>query len=118
MLLSKVNKIKPHIFFIITLFIVSLTPLYSFLLFHTVSEFYSIIIAGTIFVIVYNLRDKIEQGYITFIGISYFYVGVIDFLHTLAYKGMNIFTGFDANLPTQLWISARYMESISFFLAL
>lgn len=118
MLLSKFEIVRSHLLFTISLFFLSLTPLYSFLLFHTISEFYSIIIAGTIFVIVYNLKDKIEQGYLTFLAISYLYVGVIDFFHTLAYKGMNIFIGFDTNLPTQLWISARYMESVSFFLAL
>lgn len=38
-------------------------------------------------------------------------------IHTLAYKGMGIFQGYDANLPTQLWIIARYMESVSLFIA-
>lgn len=108
-----INKLKRHFLFIAAIFITSLLPLYSFLLFHIVAEFYSIIIAGTIFIIVFNLKDQIEHGYLKFIGISYLYVGTIDFFHTLAYKGMNIFTGFDTNLATQLWISARYMESIS-----
>jgi signal transduction histidine kinase len=35
----------------------------------------------------------------------------------LSYKGMGIFSGFDANLPTQLWIAAGYFASISFFIA-
>ncbi len=35
----------------------------------------------------------------------------------LAYKGMGVFQGFDANLPTQLWIAARYMEGLSFLIA-
>jgi PAS domain S-box-containing protein len=30
---------------------------------------------------------------------------------------MGVFEGFDADLPTQLWISARYLESISFLIA-
>jgi len=35
---------------------------------------------------------------------------LLDFLHTLSYKGLNIFAGFDANLPTQLWVSARFVQ--------
>ena len=33
----------------------------------------------------------------------------IGLVHTLAYKGMGIFIGYDANLPTQLWIASRYL---------
>ncbi len=35
----------------------------------------------------------------------------------MAYKGMNIFSGYDANLPTQLWLAQRYLLSISFLMA-
>jgi hypothetical protein len=40
----------------------------------------------------------------------------LDLFHTLAFKGINIFAESDANLPTQLWISARYLHSISFLI--
>jgi len=35
----------------------------------------------------------------------------------MAYRGMGIFTGYDANLPTQLWIAARYLQSLSLLAA-
>ena len=44
-------------------------------------------------------------------------MAVIDGVHTLAYKGMGVFPGYDANLPTQLWIAARYLQSISLLVA-
>jgi len=44
-------------------------------------------------------------------------VGFVDTIHTLAYKGMGVFPGYDADLPTQLWIGARYLESLSLFIA-
>lgn len=107
--------------FILTLVIfiigISLTMSYSYLLFHTFAEFFSIIIAGVIFVITWNSRDKIDNGFLIFIGIAFFFIGSIDLLHTLAYKGMNIFIGYDANLPTQLWIAARYLEAVTFLIA-
>ncbi|HKK65970.1 MAG TPA: MASE3 domain-containing protein, partial [Clostridia bacterium] len=34
------------------------------------------------------------------------------------YEGMGVFEGYTSNLPTQLWISARFMESITLLLAL
>jgi diguanylate cyclase (GGDEF)-like protein/PAS domain S-box-containing protein len=45
-------------------------------------------------------------------------VSFIDLLHTLAYNGMGVFgNGNDANLPTQLWIAARYLQSISLLIS-
>lgn len=87
--------------------------IYNYLLFHTIAEVFSIVIAYTIFIIAWNSKGRIENGFILLIGISSLFVGAIDLVHTMAYKGMNIFIGFDANLPTQLWISARYLQSLS-----
>ncbi len=88
------------------------TSYYSYLLFHSVAEFFSICIAVTLFIIAINCAASIRNQYILFIGLSYLFVGVIDFFHTLAYKGMSIFTDYDYYAP-QLWIAARYMEAIS-----
>jgi len=107
-------KKKDTVFFIVLITILvffTLTSLYSFLLFHTLAELFSIVIAGAIFIIAWNSRDHIDSNYLLFIGIAYLFIGGIDFLHTLAYKGMNIFAGFDADLPTQLWIAGRYLEA-------
>ncbi|HQC00387.1 MAG TPA: MASE3 domain-containing protein, partial [Methanospirillum sp.] len=112
---------KPVWSFVLTLSVfiigISLTIEYSYLLFHIFAEFFSIIIAGVIFVITWNSRDKLDNGYLLFIGISFFFVGSIDLLHAIAYKGMNIFIGYDANLPTQMWIAARYLEAASLLIA-
>ena len=94
-----------------------LASLYNFLLFHSIAEFFSIVIACSIFVLAWNSRHIIDNPYLVFIGIAYLFIGGIDFLHTLAYKGMGVFTGYPANLPTQLWIAARYLQSLSFLIA-
>ena len=81
---------KPVWSFVLTLSVfiigISLTIEYSYLLFHIFAEFFSIIIAGVIFVITWNSRDKLDNGYLLFIGISFFFVGSIDLLHAIAYK--------------------------------
>lgn len=94
-----------------------LTSLYSYLLFHSLAEIFSIFVAGGIFMIAWNSRQFMDNNYLLFLGIAYLFIGSLDLIHTLAYKGMGIFAGYEANLPTQLWIAARYMESISLLIA-
>ena len=107
--------------FILTLLLfivgISFTMGYSYLLFHILAEFFSIIIAGIIFVITWNSRDKLDNGYFLLIGISFFFIGGIDLFHTIAYQGMNVFVDYDANLPTQMWIVARCIQAASFVIA-
>ncbi|MBS3909976.1 MAG: SpoIIE family protein phosphatase [Actinobacteria bacterium] len=93
------------------------SSLYNYLLFHSLVELFSVVIAAGIFMVAWNSRKFIENDYLLLLGIAYLFVGGVDLIHTLAYKGMNIFPGFDANLPTQLWILARYMQSVSLLLA-
>ncbi len=94
-----------------------LSSLYSYLLFHSLAEFFSIIIAVTLFVIAWNSRDILDNNYLLFLGIGYLFVGCLDLFHTLAYKGMGVFIGHGPNLPTQLWIEARYLEAATLLLA-
>ncbi|MDH3565799.1 MAG: ATP-binding protein [Desulfobacteraceae bacterium] len=94
-----------------------LSSLYNYLLFHSLSEIFSIFVACGIFVVAWNSRRFLDNNYLLFLGIAYLFIGGLDLVHTLAYKGMGIFSGYDANLPTQLWISARYIESMSLLIA-
>ena len=94
-----------------------LTSLYSYLLFHSLSEIFSIVVACGIFMIAWNSRQFLDNNYLLFIGIAYLFVGGLDLLHTLTYKGMGVFPAHGANLPTQLWMAARYIESFSLLIA-
>jgi len=93
------------------------TSLYSYLLFHSLAEIFSIVIACGIFIVAWNSRQFQENNYLLLIGVAYLFIGGIDLVHTLAYTGMGVFDGYGANLPTQLWIAARSMESITFLIA-
>ena len=93
------------------------SSLYNYLLFHSLAEIFSIVIAFGIFAIAWNARPFLDNNYLLFIGIAYLFIGGLDLLHTLSCKGMAIFGGFGSNLPTQLWIAARYMESLSLLIA-
>jgi len=94
-----------------------LASLHSYLLFHTVSELFTIAIAFAMFIIVWNSRQFIEDNYLSFIGIAFLFIGSLDLVHTLAYKGMGVLQGYNPDIATQLWIASRYMHSISFIAA-
>ncbi len=94
-----------------------LTSFYSYLLFHSLVELFSIVVACGIFIIAWNSRRFMDNNYLLFIGIAYLFIGGLDLIHTLGYTGMGVFQGYGTNLPTQLWISARYLESLSLLIA-
>ena len=102
-----------------TLIIASLYIISSnnFLLFHSIAESFSIVIACGIFMVVWNSRKFLDNNYFLIIGIAYLFISVIDLLHTLSYKGINIFPGHSTNLPTQLWIAGRYIQAFTLFVA-
>ncbi|HOB75724.1 MAG TPA: MASE3 domain-containing protein [Phycisphaerae bacterium] len=87
---------------------------HSYLLFHCLAELFSIVIAAGIFMVAWNARRLHENDYLTFLGIAFLFVGATDLVHTLAYKEMNVFVEHKGPDPaTQLWLAARYMESLS-----
>ena len=86
----------------------------NYLLFHGLAELFSVAVAWGVFMMVWNARHFVGNDALVMLGAAYLFVGLLDLLHTLAYKGMGVFPGpHSANLATQLWIAARYMESLS-----
>jgi len=110
------KKLKYVLIGILVLLGLYLSSLYNYLLFHGLVEIFSIVVACGIFMVAWNSRLILDNNYLLFIGIAYLFVAVLDLVHTFAYTGMNIFQGYQTNLPTQLWIAARYLESCSLFL--
>jgi PAS domain S-box-containing protein len=94
-----------------------LASLYSYLLFHSLAEIFSIIVAFSIFIISWNSRRFIDNNYFIFIGIAFLFVGFMDLAHTIAYPGMAVLPGSSTNTAAQLWISARYIQGLSLLVA-
>ncbi|MFO7877120.1 MAG: MASE3 domain-containing protein [Desulfovermiculus sp.] len=85
---------------------------YNYLLFHSVAELFSIAVAWSVFLLVWNVRPYMKNDALFFLGISYLFIGAFDLLHTLAYKGMGVLEFIDKpDLATQLWISGRGIEA-------
>ena len=100
--------------FVLVLICLYISSLYNYLLFHTLAEMFAVVTACSIFVVTWNARKFFkEKQFFPFIGIAYLFVGILDLVHAMTYKGVNIVVAIDANVPTQLWIAARYLESIT-----
>ncbi len=101
--------------------IVSVVVLYflsslNYLLFHSIIEIFSVVVAAAIFIVGWNSRKFQKSSYLAFLGIAFLFIGMFDLLHTLAYEGMSVFPVQGANLATQLWIAARFVEAVSIFI--
>ncbi len=94
-----------------------LTSLHSYLLFHSLIESFTITVAAGIFVIAWNARRYLNNNYLLFVGTAFLFVALMDLIHTLAYKGMGVFADQTGNLPTQLWVAARYLQCLSLLIA-
>ena len=91
---------------------VTLSSAYSYPVFHSLVEGFSVFISFGIFVLAWNTRNYLKEEYLLLLGIIALCNGVVDTCHLMSYKGVALFPGFDSNLPTSLWIASRYLQSV------
>lgn len=89
----------------------------NYLLFHALVELFAVVIAGGTFMIAWNSRRFLENGFFVVVGFASLGVAFLDIIHTLAFKNMGVFPSTTANLPTQLWIAGRWMQVGALFAA-
>jgi signal transduction histidine kinase len=89
----------------------------NYLVFHTLVETFTIVVAFSIFVFVLNARPYFDNDFFEMIGIGFLFVAVIDMLHTLSYPGMGVFGESTTNMATQFWLAGRFLQSATFLLA-
>jgi len=89
----------------------------NYLLYHGIVEMLSVVVSVTIFSIGWNTKNFVLDNTLLMLAVAYLSIGALDFLHVLSYKGMWVFPDRGINLPSQLWIAARYMESVSLLFA-
>ena len=113
---SRFQSVLSYIVIVAALIGLYFTTFINYLVFHTLAEVFSIVVAFSVFVIAWNSKKYIRNPYLLFVGIAYLFIAILDFLHTLAYKGMPLFTDYQY-YANQLWVCARYMESLTLLLA-
>ena len=116
---KSLNQLTIHhlIAAIICLSVLYYANLYSFLFFHVLIEIFSVVVSFAIFVFAWNSRGHVHNSTLSLLGSAYLIIGAIDLLHTFSYKGMGVFNSYGADTATQLWIAARYIESLTLFIA-
>jgi len=94
-----------------------LTSLHSYVLFHSLAEVLRIAVAAAIFMLIWNVRQSLDNSYLKFVSIAYVFICSLDIVHTFSQKEMGIFLAGETNLTVQLWTGARYLESASLLVA-
>jgi PAS domain S-box-containing protein len=89
----------------------------NYLLFHSLIETFSIIVASGVFMIAWNARAWIGRHYFLFLGIALLFPSALDLIHVLAYEGMGVLPTRGGNTATQLWIASRFLQSVSLLVA-
>jgi signal transduction histidine kinase len=89
----------------------------SYVLFHTIVELFSIVVAFAVFIVVWNSRKMQDNNFLHLVGISYIFIGGLDLLHTLTFKGLDmlVFKNISADmfLGNQFWVCTRMMEALT-----
>jgi len=90
----------------------------SFLVFHSIVEISSALVALCVFVITWNARKISSNHYLLWLGIAFLFIGAFDTLHALAYEQMNSLGAYGgADRAVQLWLSARFLAAFAFLSA-
>ena len=113
----KINFIRFSLIGILVALILYLISIKDYLLFHSLAESFSIIISCGIFMFIWNSRRYIDNNFFIVIGIAYLFIAFLDLIHTFTYTGVQIIPGHTANLPTQIWIASRFLQSITLLAA-
>lgn len=84
---------------------------YDYLLFHSVSEIFSIVVAVSVFMLSWSSRNYAETRPFVLLGIGYLFVAFLDTAHTLTYKGMSVLPAGN-DYATKLWVAARGLQAL------
>ena len=99
-------------------FIYEIFPINPFLHWHTGLEFVTIIISFTLFIITYYTYTKNSRLRLLFFSAIFFIVGVVDFLHTMNYNGMQgFFSESSIAKATTFWMISRLIMSFGLLIA-
>lgn len=85
----------------------------NYLLFHTLAELFSIVIAMVAMVVVLTSHRFTRNHFVVYIAVAIGWCGLLDLVHMLMFSGMRLLPSDSANPPTQLWVAARFIQSVA-----
>ncbi len=90
---------------------------YNYNLFHSLADGATIVIAASAFTIIWNSRQRVDNGYFLYTSIAFLFFAILDLIHMLGNKNMGVFPASYGNLGPTFYIASRYVLSISLFIA-
>ncbi len=110
------------VFFLIAWFMPPLRVLQDMVLMtlpvHVFAETFSIIVSMLVFALVFSTGSDVRLGNPVILACAFFMVGLLDFAHTLSYRGMPDFvTPGGIEKAINFWLVARYVAAIALLLA-
>ena len=107
---------RSTIFWASALLVLYFISKYNYLLFHSLADGVSIVIAACVFTIIWNGRRIVDNDYSLYVGIAFLFFAFWDLMHLLGNKNMGVFPK-HGNLGPALYIVSRYILSISLIIA-
>lgn len=97
-----------------------LMPMRSFLTWHTIFEFTSVLISFSLFTVTYFVYEESKSLKMIIFACVFLLMGSLDTFHTFSYKGMPHFfiANNTANRATTLWILSRVMGTLGIVAAI
>ena len=91
----------------------------SYLTWHNIFEVTAVVVSFSVFVVAYYTYDQTQNLRFILLGNIFLIIGMIDFFHTLSFKGMPAFfvENVTANRATTFWIISRLVGSAGLVLA-
>jgi PAS domain S-box-containing protein len=87
-----------------------------YLVFHNVTEFFSVMVSLSIFGVGWYTYDQNKDRHALFLSVAFLAIGLMDFMHILGYTGMPaLITPNNPNKSTQFWIAVRLFAAAAFF---
>ncbi len=96
----------------LTLLLIILKYNFNYLVFHTFAEYFAVFVSFSITLVTYYTFKFTKNRYLLFIGLAYFWIGILDILHTQTYTGMHIYNITSENTTLTFWVLTRVFEAL------
>lgn len=91
--------------------------IYNYFFLHVFMGILASSLALAIFLLTWNSKKYFDNDFFTLIGISFLFVAFTDLIHSISNVGLNINIVKSVNIYAQLWLTGRFIQSISILVA-
>ena len=101
----------------LTILLIILKYNFNYLVFHTFAEYFAVFVSFSITLVSYYTFKFTKNRYLLFVGLGYFWIAILDILHTQTYTGMNLYNITSENTTLTFWVLARVFEAFLLLIA-